>query len=101
MRAARMMPTIEKAELVEHLAGPRPNPEDGITVLGPIPGWEGLFTAVTLPGIICSAYLGKIITDLVFQRTLPTNIDRFKPERFTKPIETQYGYHRLVSDRSI
>ena len=45
-RASRMMPFIEDAELVEHLAGPRPNPADGITVLGGVPGWEGLFAAV-------------------------------------------------------
>ena len=100
-RASRMMPFIEDAELVEHLAGPRPNPADGITVLGGVPGWEGLFAAVTLPGILCSAYLGKIIADLVFDRPLPTDIEKLKPDRFTQPLTTQYGYHKLVADRGI
>ena len=100
-RASRMMPFIEDAELVEHLAGPRPNPADGITVLGGVPGWEGLYAAVTLPGILCSAYLGRIIADLVFDRPLPTDIEQYKPDRFTKPLTTQYGYHKLVADRGI
>ena len=87
--------------MVEHLAGPRPNPADGITVLGEIPGWSGLYAAVTLPGILCSAYLGKIIADLVFDRPLPTDIEQLKPDRFTRPLTTQYGYHKLVADRGI
>ena len=100
-RVSRMMPCIEDAELVEHLAGPRPNPSDGITVLGGVPGWQGLFAAVTLPGILCSAYLGKIIADLVFDRPLPCDIEQLKPDRFTKPHTTQYGYHKLAANRGI
>ena len=100
-RVARLMPCMEDAELVEHLAGPRPNPADGITVLGGVPGWDGLYAAVTLPGILCSAYIGKIIADLVYDRPLPFDIEKLKPDRFTKPLTTQYGYHKLVADRGI
>ena len=100
-RAVRMMPCIAEAELVEHLGGPRPNPPDGITVLGPIPGWDGLFAAVTLPGIMCSAYMGRIVADLIFQHPLPVSIDSFEPKRLSEPIKAQYGYHKLLEARSI
>ena len=100
-RAVRLMPSIADAELVEHLAGPRPNPPDGITVLGPIPGWEGLFAAVTLPGILCSAFMGRIIADLVYQHPLPFPIDLLHPKRLSEPVKEQYGYHKLLADRSI
>ncbi len=100
-RAIRMMPCIAEAELVAHVGGPRPNPPDGTTVLGPIPGWEGVFTAVTLPGILCSAFLGRIITDLIFQRPLPVPIDILHPKRLAEPVKGHYGYHMLLEDRSI
>jgi len=97
-RAIRLMPCIAETELVEHLAGPRPNPPDGTTVLGPIPGWEGLFTAVTLPGIMCSAFMGRIITDLIFQRPLAVSIATFHPKRLAEPVKEHYGYHKLLTD---
>ena len=100
-RVTRLMPCIAEAELVEHLGGPRPNLPDGLTVLGPIPGWDDLFPAVTLPGILCSAFLGRIIADLIFQRPLPAPIDALYPKRFTEPIKEHYGYHKLLAQRSI
>ncbi|MEE9162892.1 MAG: FAD-binding oxidoreductase, partial [Candidatus Neomarinimicrobiota bacterium] len=99
-RATRLMPCIAEAQLVGHVGGPRPNPPDGTTVLGPIPGWEGLFTAVTLPGIMCSALMGRIIADLIFQRPLPVSIEPFYPKRLAEPIKGHYGYHRYVTERS-
>ncbi|MCH8087694.1 MAG: hypothetical protein IIC81_07560, partial [Chloroflexi bacterium] len=71
------------------------------TVLGPIPGWEGLFAAVTLPGILCSAFMGRIIADLVYQHPLPFPIDLLHPKRLSEPVKEQYGYHKLLADRSI
>ncbi|MFQ5874854.1 MAG: NAD(P)/FAD-dependent oxidoreductase [Dehalococcoidia bacterium] len=100
-RAIRLMPCIAESELVGHVGGPRPNPPDGTTVLGPIPGREGLFIAATLPGIINSALIGQTIADLIFQRPLPVCIDSFLPKKLAEPVKAQYGFHSYVPNRSV
>ncbi len=100
-RALRLMPSIAESELVGHVGGPRPNPPDGTTVVGPIPGWEGLFTAATLPGIINSALIGQTIADLIYQRPVPVPIESFHPKRLAEPVKERYGYHRYVVDRAM
>jgi glycine oxidase len=100
-RAVDLMPCIADSEVVEHMSGPRPSPVDGNTVLGPVPGWEGVYAAVTLPGILCSALMGQIVADLIFERPLPVPIDLYHPKRFAEPVTASFGWNKLMADRPI
>ncbi|MEE9198970.1 MAG: FAD-dependent oxidoreductase [Dehalococcoidia bacterium] len=95
-RAIRFMPCIAESELVRHVCGPRPNPPDGTAVLGPVPGLEGVYIAVALLGVMCSALMGRITADLIFQRPLPVPIDLFDPRRLIEPSKGRYGYYRYL-----
>ena len=100
-RALRLMPCLSDTELVGHLAGPRPNPPDGTTVIGPVPGLEGVFVAASLPGIINSAIMGHTIADLIYNRPLLAPIDSLLPARLIDPPKTKYGHSRHIENRSV
>ncbi len=100
-RALRLMPCLSDAELVGHTAGPRPNPPDGTTVIGPVPGVEGAFVAASLPGIINSAIMGRTIADLIYDRPFLAPIDSFLPALLIDAPQTRYGHGRQIENRSV
>ena len=97
-RAVRLMPGVAESQLSGHVAGPRPSPPDGTTVLGPIPGWEGLYAAVSAPGIMCSAFMGNMIKDLIYNNPLLFPIEPLHPSKLTEPVQERYGYRRFLPD---
>ena len=100
-RAARLMPSTANSEVVAHTAGPRPSPRDGMTVLGSVPGLEGVYVAATLPGIICCALMAHTIADLVYDRPILVPIDSFSPERFSRPTTVSFGYNKPMASAVI
>ena len=85
-RSVYVVPDLERAEVVDHLAGPRPLSADGMPIIGPVPGLEGAYIATghRNKGIHLAPITGKIITDFIIQgRTeVTTPLDIFLPERF-------------------
>ena len=83
--ALRIMPALEKAELVGHLAGVRPMSPDRMPIIGPA-GAEGVYLAAGhgTKGIHLAPITGQIVADLVLrgQTEAPVPTEAFLPERF-------------------
>ena len=62
-----MFPDLERAELVQQLAGPRPLSPDSKPIIGPAPGWDGILLATghTTKGIHLGPITGRIIADYI------------------------------------
>jgi glycine oxidase len=81
-----VIPSLDRGEVVYHLAGPRPLSADGMPIIGPVPDLPGAFVATghRNKGIHLSALTGQIIRDFVTTGTAETRtpLDRFLPRRF-------------------
>ncbi len=85
-RSVYVIPDLERAEVVDHLAGPRPLSADGMPIIGPVPGLEGAYLATghRNKGIHLAPITGKIIADFVVQgrAEVTTPLEIFLPGRF-------------------
>ncbi len=79
-----LMPAVAQGDLVLQTACLRPASDDGMPVLGPVPGWEGVYmaTGAERKGILLSAAMARVTADLVCQGRTDLDIDRFSLERF-------------------
>lgn len=73
--AARIMPSIRDALMIEHVASLRPMTTDGLPVVGPGAGWNNVFIANGggIKGMLLCTGIGTAIRDLVLtgKTTLP------------------------------
>ncbi len=82
--ALQMAPSIEDARVVNHLSGLRPASEDSVPLIGPIPGWQGLYVVSghDRKGMGLSLISTRIIADLIANRLSFALIEPFDPARF-------------------
>ena len=80
----KMLPAMADAQLVQQTACLRPMSDDGLLVLGPVPGWEGGYAATggARTGIALGPAMGRIAADLVTTGGSDVPIDAFDPGRF-------------------
>ena len=85
-RVLKVMPALEDAEVVDHLAGVRPMCADRMPLIGPVPGWQGVYLATGhgTKGIHLSGITGRIVADMVVRggTQVPVAVEDFSPERF-------------------
>ena len=85
-RAIDVLPDLERAELVQQLAGSRPLSPDSKPIIGPVPGWEGVLLATghTTKGIHLGPVTGRIIADYVCRGSTEavSDMNEFLPDRF-------------------
>ncbi len=85
-RAIDVFPDLERAELVQQLAGSRPLSPDGRPIIGPVPGVENVLLATghATKGIHLGPATGRIITDYVRRGSTQVVSDMagFLPDRF-------------------
>ncbi len=85
-RAIDVFPDLERAELVQQLAGSRPLSPDSKPIIGPVPGWEGVLLATghTTKGVHLAPITGRIITDYICRGSTQAVSDmcQFLPDRF-------------------
>ena len=85
-RAIDVFPDLERAELVQQLAGSRPLSPDSKPIIGPVPGWEGVLLATghTTKGIHLGPITGRIIADYVCRGSteVASDMREFLPDRF-------------------
>ena len=85
-RAIDVLPDLERAELVQQLAGSRPLSPDSKPIIGPVPGWQGILLATghTTKGIHLGPITGRIIADYVRQESteVVSDMSEFLPDRF-------------------
>ncbi|MHB8489373.1 MAG: NAD(P)/FAD-dependent oxidoreductase [Candidatus Dormibacteria bacterium] len=80
----RIMPAMEDATLVAHLAGVRPLSADRLPIIGPVPGREGVYLATGhgTKGIHLAAVTAKIVRDALLTGRHSSDYDAFLPSRF-------------------
>ena len=85
-RAVDVFPDLERAELVQQLAGSRPLSPDRLPIIGAVPGWQGIMLATghTTKGIHLGPITGKLIAETITEGSPQTDIDLsgFLPDRF-------------------
>ena len=85
-RAIDVFPDLERAELVQQLAGSRPLSPDAKPIIGPVPGLEGVLLATghATKGIHLGPITGRIIADYVRKSSTNAVSDMtpFLPTRF-------------------
>ena len=89
-RAIDVLPELADAQLVQQLAGSRPLSPDSKPIIGPVPGWDGIYLATghTTKGIHLGPITGRIIADHITHggpqgpSVLPGGSDEFLPQRF-------------------
>ena len=85
-RSIDVFPDLERAELVQQLAGSRPLSPDSKPIIGPVPGREGVLLATghTTKGIHLGPITGRIIADYVCRGStdVVSDMSEFLPDRF-------------------
>ena len=85
-RAIDVLPDLERAELVQQLAGSRPLSPDSKPIIGPVPGREGVLLATghTTKGIHLGPITGRIIADYICRGStdVVSDMSQFLPDRF-------------------
>jgi glycine oxidase len=84
--AVRYCPALKLAAVSEHRAGLRPGTADGWPVMGPVPGWEGLFVCAGhyRNGILLSPCSGRYMADGLLENRWDPLGDSFRPDRIFK-----------------
>lgn len=85
-QATRVMPALERADVLAHLAGFRPLCADRMPLIGPVPGLEGAYVATGhgTKGIHLAPATARIVADLIAsgRSDLPVSLEAFLPSRF-------------------
>ena len=93
-RAIDVFPDLERAELVQQLAGSRPLSPDSKPIIGPVPGREGVLLATghTTKGIHLGPITGRIITDYLSRGStqVVSDMSEFLPDRFADFSDTDF-----------
>jgi glycine oxidase len=80
----RMAPSLEEAQVTDHVSGLRPASGDSLPLIGPIPGWQGLYmvSGHDREGVGLSLISARIIADLIIKGHSPVPLEMFDPARF-------------------
>lgn len=93
-RAIDIFPQLESAELVQQLAGSRPLSPDRMPIIGPVPGWRGVFLATghSTKGIHLGPVTGRIVASYVLTGTPGVDLDMsiFLPDRFAGFVDVDF-----------
>jgi glycine/D-amino acid oxidase-like deaminating enzyme len=83
-RCIRLFPALESAPIRHFVNGPESFTPDGLPLIGPIPGIDGLFvaTAMNSAGVTWSAMAGEVVASLVAERESRFDNSHFDPCRF-------------------
>jgi glycine oxidase len=80
----KMLPSMLDAQVVQHTACLRPLSADGLLLLGPVPGFDGLYmaTGAGRKGILLGPAMGSAVADLIVKGSAKIALEAFAPGRF-------------------
>jgi glycine oxidase len=80
----RLVPAVGDCTFRSAWAGLRPTSPDGLPIVGPIDGVEGLAVATGhhRNGVLLSPVTGALISDWVSGKGIPDDAEAFRPGRF-------------------
>jgi glycine oxidase len=84
--ATRLMPALSEASLVKQTVCLRPVTPDDLPIVGPLPGWDGVYVATGggPKGILLAPAMGTAIADLILTGRTAISIQACGPERFAR-----------------
>ena len=82
--ALHMAPSLEDSQVASHVSGLRPASADSLPLIGPIPGWQGVYlvSGHDRKGMGLSLISTRIIADLITKGQSPVSTAMFDPGRF-------------------
>lgn len=90
--AVDLVPRLEDAKLIEHIAGLEGYPPDDMPLLGNLPGWENVYLAVpAVYGINWSPAIGRIMANLIVKGT-EKSIGHLSPARLYELGDHDYSH---------
>jgi glycine/D-amino acid oxidase-like deaminating enzyme len=81
-RARRVTRALDEATVTGYRVCVRPMPADGQSIVGWLPGVEGVYVAVTHSGVTLGAHLAGLITAELLGGVAPAGLAPFRPGRF-------------------
>lgn len=82
--AVKYVPALANANVVRSFSGIRVIPEDGLPIIGKVPGMDNLYAAVMHSGMTLSPLVGTLMTELIYDGETSLPIDLYSVERFNK-----------------
>ena len=82
--AVKMVPDLADAKLALQTACLRPMSSDQLPIIGPVPGWEGVYLATGggRKGVLLASVMGRVMADLILRGETPVDISPLLPDRF-------------------
>jgi glycine/D-amino acid oxidase-like deaminating enzyme len=74
---------VEALEVEYISLGYRPLPPDGYPMVGPMPGVEGLYVAITHSGVSLAPIIGRYAAEEIMHGRLATALSPYSPDRFS------------------
>jgi glycine/D-amino acid oxidase-like deaminating enzyme len=81
-RARRVVRGLDRAGVAGYRVCVRPMPADGRSIVGPLPGADGLHVAVTHSGVTLAAHLAGLITRELIGGAEADELAAYRPDRF-------------------
>jgi glycine oxidase len=90
--AAKLVPSLRRADVASAWAGLRPGSEDGWPVIGRLPGQENVYVATGhfRNGILLAPATGKLVTQMVLEGGTEMDVTAFGAERFQVATTTPH-----------
>ncbi len=76
---------VADLRLIDVRPGARPMPEDGLPVVGPIPGADGVYVAVMHAGVTLAPVVGRLVAAEIVEGIEAAELAGVRPARFQPP----------------
>lgn len=83
-RARALLPALDRVKLEAMRIAIRPQPADGYSALGQVPGTEGLYLAVTHSGVTLAPFVAEGLRQEILTGEAMPEFTEFRPGRFLK-----------------
>jgi glycine/D-amino acid oxidase-like deaminating enzyme len=81
-RAKKTVSALAKIEVEAVRIAIRPIPKDTYSAIGPVPGLDGYYVAVTHSGVTLGPFIGEAVADEVINNRTRSELADFRPSRF-------------------
>ncbi len=83
-QAARFFPALGRAQLLRMVVAWRAMPADRLPIIGPMPGLESLYLAVTPSGVTLAPILGRLVAAEIAEKVPERLLEPLRPGRFAE-----------------
>jgi glycine/D-amino acid oxidase-like deaminating enzyme len=94
-RTRRTVRGLDDARVVEFKVCARPLPPDGQSIVGRLPGAQGIYVAVTHSGVTLAAHLSRLITADLTTETPPAELTPYTPARFISDLRSGWPHNPM------